>query len=181
MISQQSNPSIRLMSAVIWLFAAPCAAADPPPPTPRPGTLGAYARTVTLNRPTSGNVDGRVVLTNACVTELAADGSITLGSVTRADRKKAKSATDKSERSRWQAAYHKQRLVVVALERRRSQLETEIDQIEDLGLTAKTLARLDRAESKLRLIDEEIVQERSALSRIVRDARRRGAEPEWFR
>ena len=42
-------------------------------------------------------------------------------------------------------------------------------------------ARLERAESKLRHLDEEISREREELSRIVRDARRRGAEPGWFR
>jgi hypothetical protein len=122
-----------------------------------------------------------VILTNDNITALAADGSITLGSVTPAERKEAKSVTDKTERSRWQAAHHRQRQVITGLERRRSQLETEIDQIEDLGLTAKTMARLDRAKSKLRHLDEEIAAERSVLARIVRDARRRGAEPGWFR
>jgi septal ring factor EnvC (AmiA/AmiB activator) len=124
-----------------------------------------------------------VILTNDNVVGLGEGATITLGAVAPAGRKKSKPSggADNAERSRWQAAHHKQRQVIAALERRRSQLETEIDQIEDLGLTTKTMARLERAESKLRHLDEEIARERSALARIVRDARRRGAEPGWFR
>jgi len=156
---------------------------EPPKPTPRPGTLGAYAKTLTLNRSVLGNRDGRVILTNDNITALAPDGSITLGTVTLAGPKNSTTSggADDAERSRWQAAHHRQRQVITGLERRRSQLETEIDQIEDLGLTAKTMARLDRTKSKLRHLDNEIAAERSELARIVRDARRRGAEPGWFR
>ena len=57
----------------------------------------------------------------------------------------------------------------------------EIDQIKNLSLTAKTMARLEQSEAKLRLVDNEIAAERAKLARIVRDARRRGAEPGWFR
>jgi hypothetical protein len=184
MISQYSNLSGRFVPALLSIVsftAVSGSAADPPRPTPRPGSLAAYAEKVTLDRSTLGNGDGRVILTNDSVTALAADGSITLGTVTQADRKKAKSVVDNAERSRWQAAHRRQRQVIAALEKRRSQLETEIDQIEDLGLTAKTMARLERSESKLRHLDEEIGREREALARIVRDARRRGAEPGWFR
>ena len=186
MTSLNSNLSGRLVSAVLIVVsftAAPGSAADPPRPTPRPGTLGAYAKNVTLNSSALSNGDGRVVLTNDNVTALAPDGSITLGTVAPAGRKKSKPSggADSAERSRWQAAHHKQRQVIVGLERRRSQLETEIDQIEDLGLTAKTMVRLERSEAKLEQLNREIAAERAELARIVRDARRRGAEPGWFR
>jgi len=186
MIPQHSNHSSSLVSAVLIVVsftAAPGSAADPPKPTPRPGTLGAYASKVTLDRSALSDRTGRVILTNDNVVGLGEGATITLGSVVTAGRKKSKPAggADNAERSRWQAAHHKQRQVIVGLERRRSQFETEIDQIEDLGLTARTMARLERAESKLRHLDEEIARERSALARIVRDARRRGAEPGWFR
>ena len=180
------DPSCRLMAVASLLFCFTSSfgsATDPPRPTPRPGTLGAYAKNVTLNSSALSNGDGRVVLTNDNVTALAPDGSITLGTVAPAGRKKSKPSGGEgnAERSRWQAAHRSQQQVIVGLERRRSQLETEIDQIEDLGLTARTMARLERAESKLRHLDEEIARERSALARIVRDVRRRGAEPGWFR
>jgi len=186
MIPQHSGLSRRLISAVLviaWFTTASVSATDPPSPTPRPGSLAAYAEKITLDRSVLGGGAGRLILTNDSVAGIAAGGSITLGTVTPAGRKmsNASGAANNSERSRWQAAYRKQQQVIAAIERRRSQVENEIDQIEDLGLTAKTMARLDRAESKLRHLDEEIAREREALARIVRDARRRGAEPGWFR
>jgi len=186
MIPQHSNHSSSLVSAVlivVSITAAPGSAAEPPRPTPRPGSLAAYAAKITLDRSALGDDSGRVTLTNDNVVGLGEGATITLGTVAPAGRKKSKPSgvADNAERARWQAAHHKQRQVIVGLERRRSQLETEIDQIEDLGLTVRTMARLERAESKLRHLDEEIARERSALARIVRDARRRGAEPGWFR
>ena len=129
----------RLMTVALLLFnLRPSfgSAADPPRPTPRPGTLGAYAKKITLNRSAWATDDGRVVLTNDNVVALAADGSITLGTVAHGPatgRRKSTGVADNAERARWQAAHHKQRQVIAALERRRSQLELEIDQIENLG------------------------------------------------
>ncbi len=71
--------------------------------------------------------------------------------------------------------------MIAGVERRRSLLEVEIDRIEDGPLTAKNLARLDHAEAKARVLDDEIRRKRAELSRIVREARRHGAEPGWFR
>jgi hypothetical protein len=43
------------------------------------------------------------------------------------------------------------------------------------------MARLQQLEAKLLQLDRDIAGERARLARIVRDARRRGAEPGWFR
>jgi hypothetical protein len=181
-----TNTWCRLTAVAFLLFSFSASfgsAADPPRPTPRPGTLAAYAEKITLDRSALADATGRVILTNDSVAGLAADGSITLGMVAHAEGKKAKTSpvADNAERARWQAAHRKQRQVIAALERRRSRLEIEIDQIEDLGLTAKTMARLEQSEAKLQQLDREIATERAELARIVRDARRRGAEPGWFR
>jgi exonuclease VII small subunit len=186
MIPQYSGLSRRLISAVlysVWLAAPPAAAADPPRPTPRPGSLAAYAAKITLDRSALGDGVDHLILTNDSVAGIAAGGSITLGSLTPAGGKRSNvsGTANDSERSRWQAAHRKQRQVIATLERQRAKLEIEIDQLEDLSLTAKVMARLDRAESKLRHLDEEIARQREALARIVRDARRHGAEPGWFR
>ncbi len=168
---------------LISLSASSASAGDSPQPTPRPGTLAAYAEKVTLDRSALGDGTGRVILTNESVAGLAADGSITLGTVTLEGRRKSTTSTgaDNAERSRWQAAHRKQRQVIAALERRRSQLAIEIDQIENQGLTARTMARLEQLELKMRQLDHDIAAERARLARIVRDARLRGAEPGWFR
>jgi hypothetical protein len=186
MIPKNSFSPHRLMSAVlvsIWFIPASISAADPPRPTPRPGSLAAYAEKITLDRSALGDGTGRLILTNDSVAGLAAGGAITLGTVSPSGVKKPTSAgtANDSERARWRAAHTKQRRVIAVLERQRTKVEIEIDQLENLGLTAKVMARLDRAESKLRHLDEEIAREREVLARIVRDARRRGAEPGWFR
>ena len=154
---------------------------DPPKPTPRPGSLAAYAEKVVLDRSALGDDTSLLILTNDTIAGLAAGGSITLGTMTQVDSKKTQSVADNAERSRWQMAHHGQQQVISALERRRSHLELEIDQIEDLSLTARTMARLEQSEAKLQLLEREIAVERAELARIVRDARRRGAEPGWFR
>jgi len=165
------------MSAAV----ASVAAENPEPsPTPQPGTLAAYACRVTLDPTITGGRAGPVTITNENLAELAAVGAVTLGAVSMRGAAPEKQP-DAGERTRWRTAYREQRLVITGLERRRALLEVEIDHIEDGGLTAKNLALLDRAEAKARVLDEEIKHERSELARIVREARRHGAEPGWFR
>lgn len=186
MIPQHSGLSRRLISAVLvfaWFTTASGSAADPPRPTPRPGSLAAYAERTTLDRSVLGDGTGRLILTNESVAGIATGGSITLGTVTPAgaEKSKASNAANDSERSRWQAAHRKQQRVIAVLERHRAKLEIEIDQIDNQGLTAKIMARLDLLEAKLQQLDRDVAAERAKLARIVRDARRRGAEPGWFR
>jgi hypothetical protein len=179
-----SDISWRLI-AIAWfafcLTSTFVSTADPRSPTPRPGSLAAYAEKVTLDRSTLSDHDGRLILTNESVAALATGGAITLGIVKQANLKKTKKTVDNAERSRWQNAHHNQKEVIVALERRRVGLEVEIDRVENLSLTAKTMASLDLLETKLLQLDRDIAAERAELARIVRDARRRGAEPGWFR
>ena len=93
-------------SVPLWLIAACALAADPPRPTPRPGTLGAYAARITLDRSALSDETGRVVLTNDNVVALGVGGSITLGAVATTGRKQARSQSvaDNVERARWRAA-----------------------------------------------------------------------------
>ncbi len=167
---------------VIFALAATTsiAAENPTPtPTPRPGTLAAYAGGITLDRSKPGGDAGRVMITNENLAELAARGAVTLGAVsTRGTPPKPPGA---AERTHWRTAYRRQRQVITGLERRRAIIEVEIDHIEDGGLTARSLARLDHAKGKARVLDEQIKRERGELVRIVREARRHGAEPGWFR
>lgn len=186
MESRHSKISPRLVSAVstvAFLRAVSASPADIPKPTPRPGTLGAYAENVTLDRSTLSDETGRVVLTNDNVVVLAEGGSIIFGAVVTNGRGKPKptSVADSAERARWRAAHRKQRKVIADLERRRSLIEIEIEHIGNLRLTVRTMARLQRVEAKLRDLDRQIEDERRELARIVREARRRGAEPGWFR
>lgn len=157
--------------------------ADRPTPTPRPGTLAAYAQKITLDRSLLGDESGRVILTNEEVAEIGACAAITLGSVvTPSDHHSKKSGSGGSaERTRWRAAHRKQQKVIADLERQLSLLGVEIDHLEKQQRTPKILARLDRAEAKRRHLELETSRAREELARIVRDARRQGAEPGWFR
>jgi hypothetical protein len=154
-----------------------------PRPTPRSGSLGAYARTITLNREKLAAADGRVVLTNERVSSTAEGGTISLGAVEIPGAKSSPSrgVADRAEQARWRAAYRKQRQQIAGLERRHDRVEIEIDHIKRQRLTIKTMARLQRAEAMKNQLGQDIAAERAELSRIVRDARLRGAEPGWFR
>jgi len=168
---------------VISLVAAAAlvAAENPTPtPTPRSDSLAAYARHITLNRSRAGDGADRLMITNENLEMFAAGGAVTLGSLPTHSSAPA-TQPDAAERERWRKAFHVQRQVIAGVERRRTLLEVEIDHIEDGPLTAKNLARLDHAEAKARVLDGEIRRERGELSRIVREARRHGAEPGWFR
>ena len=126
---------------------------------------------------------GRVVISTATLSEVGAKGSITIAgtSAPGKSRSPTPSTASPSERGRWRAAHNKQKQVITGLERRRQLLEIEIDHVGNQSLTITTMARLQRAEAKLRQLEGEISAERAVLARIVRDARRHGAEPGWFR
>ena len=167
---------ISMLAAATWV-----AAENPTPtPTPRPGSLAAYASRLTLNRPRAGDGADHLMITDDNLEVFAAGGAVTLGAAPTGGTAPTKQP-DAAERARWRKAHHEQRKVIAGLERRRTLIEVEINHIEDGQLTTKNLARLDRAEAKAQSLDEEIKRERSELATIVREARRHGAEPGWFR
>jgi len=149
--------------------------------TPPPGALAAYAKKISLNSSALRDDSGRVTLTNANMAEVCANGTIILGVAAVATRTPIKDEPGDADRARWRKVYFKQRDVIAKLERRRALLELEIDHIEDGRLDVRGLALLERAEAKLRLLDQEIREEHIELAKIVREARRHGAEPGWFR
>ena len=154
-----------------------------PTPTPQPGTLADYARRNSLKTSGVADVTGRVIISTETLAEIAGNGTISIAGTSASEKNisPTPSSPNASVRARWRAAHNKQKQVITGLERRRSQLEIEIDHIGDQSLTIKTMARLQRAEAKLRQLEDEISAERTELARIVRDARRHGAEPGWFR
>ena len=164
------------MCLISVLAVAASVAGENPTPTPRPGTLAAYAGRISLRQTETGGV----TITDENLAEFAARGAVTLGAASTRGAPPPKQP-DAAERTRWRTAYRRQRHVITGLERRRALIEVEIDHIEDGGLTAKSLARLDRAKEKARVLDEQIKRERGEFVRVVREARRHGAEPGWFR
>jgi hypothetical protein len=154
-----------------------------PTPTPRPGTLSEYAHGISLKTSGAADASGQVIISTATLSEIAGQGTITIAGTSGPGEKQrpTPSSPNVSERTRWRAAHDKQKQVIAGLERRRQLLEIEIDHIGNEKLTIKTMARLQRAEAKLRQLDGEISSERRELASIVREARRHGAEPGWFR
>jgi len=186
MFPQQSKvPSVPVAIGLLMALVTPTSglAADPPKPTPQPGTLGAYARTITLDRSALSDSSGRVILTNDTVAGIADGRTITLGAVPSAGPRSSSASGHGggSTRARWRAAHQRQQRVITDLERQLSLLEIEIDHLEKQQLTPKILARLDRVESKRQHLEQQTARAREELARIVRDARRQGAEPGWFR
>jgi hypothetical protein len=149
--------------------------------TPIPGTLAAYAERTTLNSSALRDDNGHLTLTNARLAELCTQGRIVIGAATVAPTNPSKDEPSAAVRAKWRKTYFKQRDVIAVLERRRALLEVEIDHIEDGRFDVRGLARLEHAEAKLRLLDKEIRDERLELAKIVREARRHGAQPGWFR
>lgn len=173
----------RLLAAVTTvLLAAEALAADEPTrtPTPRPGTLADYASRVSLNAPAALDGSGEITITSSNLAELADRGRLIRGAV-EAPRPTASSASRSGDREHWRDRYFEQRRVVAALESKSARLAAEIDRLESGRLTAAVMARIDRAEIELRLLEREVRDAKSELRRIVRDARRHGAEPGWFR
>lgn len=154
-----------------------------PSPTPRPGTLAAYASRTSLDRRAVDGETGRVIITSENLAELAEGGAMTVGAPTKGPPVPIgqRGGAEAGERGRWRGRYMKQSEVIAKLKRRRAGIEAEIDRINRESLSAQNLARLDRAREKLRLLDQEIRRERTELAKIVREARRHGAQPGWFR
>lgn len=181
----QSNRSCcraAFITVVAVLTSVSVFPADQPAPTPRPGTLGAYARKITLDRSAVGQLSGRLILTNETILDVCEDATITLGAVTmNGVHAPTRPNGGSAARRRWRAAHRRQQRVIADIEKRRSLLDIEIAHIKQQQLTPKILARLDRAEAKRRHLEQEIHNAREELAHIVREARRDGAEPEWFR
>jgi hypothetical protein len=173
----------RLLAVVATvLFASAALATDEPPrrPTPRRGTLADYARHVSLKASAVVDGSGEITITSSNLSEIAERGRLTRGAV-EAHRTVSSPGSPDANRDHWRERYFKQRRVVTALENKRARLAAEIDRLESGRLTAAIMARIDRAEVELRLLEREVRDAKTELGRIVRDARRHGAEPGWFR
>lgn len=171
-------------AVILFAIGAASAAAgsgdDPrPTPTPRPRTLG----DIKLKTVTGSDTDGRVVISDTNISELASRGSVSIGGKTPFDRTGPgpRKTPSRSERDRWRKKVLDQKKAIVELEKKRLRIEAQIDLIEDGRLTVRALARIQSAEIDLRAVEEEVRAEKAELGRLIREARRHGAEPGWFR
>jgi hypothetical protein len=154
-----------------------------PTPTPRSGTLAAYASVTPLDRTCLVNEMTTVVITGDNLAELGEGAVLTVVAEPAAEfvAVDLPEPVDSKTRERWRNKVMAQRKVIERLDARRKTVEAEIDRLERGGLDSRTLDRLEKAESKLGRVDSEIRRERLELSRIIRRARKVGAQPGWFR
>ena len=184
------NQSTRnLFNSVVFLCAPITAALsvfaeEPrPTPTPRAGTLAAFAATTSLDRSSVRNETGPIVVTTDNLADLGMAGGVThvqdpIAPPPEVDLSRAPSAMT---RAHWRKKVMAQSRVVAKLEGRSDGVEAEIDRLERGRLDSRTLDKIEKAEAKLKTIEAEIRREEQALSRIIGDARKEGAQPGWFR
>lgn len=168
-----------LIATGLWSVAAPAADDPSPTPTPRPRRLG----DIKLKTDSAHDEAEGLVISDANLSLLASRGTVSIGGTTTAAPigGKPRSTPSRSDRSRWRDAVLDQKRVIVSLERKRLRIESEIDLVEEGRLTAHALARIQRFEIELRTVDRDIRAEKTELGRLIREARRHGAEPGWFR
>ncbi len=177
---------ITILGCVFVLtWASALQAADPPgpQPTPKPGTLAAIACSRSLNRVPELDQTGVIVITDDNLNQLGRGAAITLMTSTIADPSAVETdhRTDPNTREKWRKKVLAQGNVIARLEARRVDTESELNRLERGKLDARTLDRIAKAESKLQTIDAEIRSEKAQLSTIIREARKEGAQPGWFR
>ena len=162
-----------------------CARAETPPPSPTPksGTLAALAGDRSLKRASGVDVDTPIVITDDNLARLADGAVITLMTSTIAEVSEIDPVDepDQKTREKWRKRVLAQSAVIAKLEARRSAIGAEIGRLERGRLDARTLDRIERAEAKLRVADDDLEREKANLSKLIRAARREGAQPGWFR
>jgi septal ring factor EnvC (AmiA/AmiB activator) len=173
-------------SIVIWAVMViawnPVArAADPPQPTPtpRPGTLAALAKSTSLTR------DGTtsIFITDDNLAELSGGAVVTMLTTTASEPTEitTSAAIDPKRRSQWRNKVLAQGKRIANLQRKRASVKATINSLERGRLNSRALDNIAKAKADLQAIDSQIRDEKSQLSRIVREARKEGAQPGWFR
>lgn len=176
---------ITLGCAFGMVCSATSSVAEPPrpSPTPKPGTLAALAGSRPLHRAPGFDGAGAIVITDENLGPLGEGAALTVMTSTIAETGdfETKEQGDPKIREKWRRRVLAQGEAVARLQARRHDVQSEIDRLERGRLDSRTLDRLAKAESKLRVVDEEIKRAQTELSRIVRNARKEGAQPGWFR
>lgn len=180
-----SRQLITFWGVVVVAWSPVARAVDPPEPTPtpQPRTLAALARERPLHRNPDATCGKPIVITDENLAELSRGAVVTELTSTVAEFIPIEGTddSDPDARDRWRKKVLAQGKVIARLQARRAAVEHKIDRLERGRLDSRTLDRIATAETELREIDLEIGREKSALGRLVRAARKEGAQPGWFR
>lgn len=166
-----------------WTSVLSAAETPGPRPTPKPGTLAAVASSRSLIRAPELDVTGVIVITDDNLNQLGRGAALTLMTSTIADTSvvAADNSADPKTREKWRKKVLAQSSVIARVEARRVDAEAELNHLERGKLDGRTLDRIAKVEKKLQTIDAEIKDEKARLSTIIRQARKEGAQPGWFR
>lgn len=164
---------------VVWNPIARAVDPPQPTPTPRPGTLAALAKSTSLMREGSTPI----VITDDNLAELSGGAVVTI--MTTAAREPTEPTTvdqiDPKRRGQWRKKVLAQGERITTLQKKRASVEHTINRIESGRFNSGALDRIAKAKAELREIDDTIRHEKRELSKIVREARKEGAQPGWFR
>jgi hypothetical protein len=166
-----------------WASIAPAADEPTTTPTPRPGTLAALASATPLKRGPESDPSATILITNDTLAELGDDAALTVltSTVAEAVILDIEDRVDPKIRVKWRSEVLAQSKIIARAEAKKDAVRTEIDLLERGRLDSRTLDRIAKAETKLRAADDEIKRAKAELSKIVREARKEGAQPGWFR
>jgi hypothetical protein len=199
MLSTGHPTTFRIAGLVLFAAGSFLEAADPTPTTsPTPAAvrrelhLGEYADRATLERDGTTPPEGAVVITNETVGRLGEGGHLTI--CTPDPRPTAGSSWSGSTatpvptavRNRWRRRVEAQNQRIVEAERELARIDARIEALEDAAFDGgsrayRLWARLDEARARRRIAEVALRRERTKLSSIMRDARKEGAQPGWFR
>jgi len=187
-----------LCCLALALLCAQAQRGDEPPSTTdvHAGRLAHVAANIELDRSAAGVEGGQIVITDHNLEAVAARGRLTAAptaawcSSTGTTKQTRDSSTKLADRRRmWRGRYRRQQVKVKAVEARLAALDRRLEALEDAAMSiggslrqwATARARLESARHERVELAERLGGERTELERIIREARREGAQPGWFR
>jgi hypothetical protein len=195
------HPNNLAAAAVVIVLVAAMTVAGETEAKPTPSTedmtgerlLGEYAGRICLDRSVLEESDGMILITNDTVGRISGQGRLTSGHL--ADRatnsttgvsRKSNSGNGAKLRSHWRKLVDDERQKIADTQTELALLDSKIDSLEDAAFdggpgAVRIWAKYEEARQRRRLIEHRLKRQRAKLAEVVREARRQGAQPGWFR
>ncbi len=158
--------------------------------------LSDFASRIKLDRSSTDQATGELVIVNGNLDRLAANGWLSIGQESGAGpsggdsgrkksarRAKTTQGSDK-RRSYWRKRFIRQRDLVEEQSTELARLDTKVDSLTDaweFKHDPKLALKLEQAKRNRREVQKNLQRERGQLQRIIREARQDGPQPSWFR
>jgi hypothetical protein len=175
------NNPFPLVALLLTAFCVTAAAEEPPASRP-PTSLTELARHLKLRGAALTDDDGRITIDNETVATAASAARVTVGSgSSRPPAADWITEPDESDRALWRKRFERQQAKIAACERRLAAVDRDIGLLNRQRVTPRVLARLEAARAKRIGLEQDLREQRRELVRLIREARRHGAQPGWFR